>query len=354
MRYIKADLFLSEAIKTPVIDVRSPLEFVQGHIPDAINIPVFNDEERKIVGTNYKQLGREHAIMTGLEMVGPKLAEKVKKLKQLVSSRKILIHCWRGGMRSNNMAWLFELAGFEVSVLEGGYKAYRRFIRSQWEEKRNYIILGGKTGSGKSEILEVLVQQGIQVLDLERIALHRGSAFGNLTNHKQPTTEQFENNLYEEWKDFNADEVIWMEDESRAIGKVSLPEILHYHVRNNSVYFIDVPKEFRIRRLVEEYAKFPEERLAAGVMRISKRLGGLNTKLSIEAIQNKDFIKAADILLTYYDKAYLKGLSARDQNKVIRIETTTDDAKTNAEILLKEIGIIFLRNYTFSYETDLS
>jgi len=338
MRYIKVDLFLSEARTKPVIDVRSPLEYAQGHYPGAINIPVFNDEERKIVGTKYKQVGREHAIMTGLEMVGPKLAEKVKLLKRLVNTKQLLVHCWRGGMRSNNMAWLFDLAGFEVNVLEGGYKVYRRFIRSKWDENRNYVVLGGKTGSGKSEVLEVMAKEGNQVLDLERIALHRGSAFGNLANDEQPTTEQFENNLYEEWKDFKESEVIWLEDESRGIGKVSMPEMLHNHVRNNLVYFIDVPKEFRIQRLVEEYANFDEESLVAGVNRISKRLGGLNTKLSVEAIQNKDFSKAADILLSYYDKAYLKGLSTRDQQKVIKIETTTDDAKTNADILLKEIG----------------
>lgn len=341
MRYIKVDLFLSEAKKIPVIDVRSPLEFNQGHIPNAINIPVFNDEERKIVGTKYKQVGREHAIMTGLEMIGPKLAEKVKLLKRLVNTKQILVHCWRGGMRSNNMAWLFELAGFDVSVLEGGYKAYRKFIRSKWDEKRNYIILGGKTGSGKSEILEVMAKQGVQVLDLERIALHRGSAFGNLANDEQPTTEQFENNLYDEWKDFDDSRVIWMEDESRAIGKVSMPEILFDHVRNNVVCFIDVPKEFRVQRLVDEYANFDDGSLIAGVNRISKRLGGLNTKLSVESIQSKNFSKAADILLSYYDKAYLNGLSTRDQDKVIKIETTTDDAKINAEILLKEIEKTF-------------
>lgn len=339
MRYIEIVLFLSEALTIPVIDVRSPSEFAQGHIPNAINIPIFTNEERTIVGTKYKQSGRELAVMAGLELVGPKLTEKIKKLKQQVEGKDILIHCWRGGMRSNNMAWLYELAGYNVSVLEGGYKSYRRFIRSKWDEKRNYKILGGKTGSGKSEILKVMEKQGEQVLDLEKIALHRGSAFGNLENHEQPTTEQFENNLYEDWKKFNDTEIIWMEDESRAIGKVSMPEALHFQVRNNLTYFIDVPKKYRIDRLVNEYANYSEQSLVDGVNRISKRLGGLNAKLAIEAIQIKDFSTSADILLTYYDKAYLMGLSTRDQNKVVKIETDTDDAKLNADLLLKEIKI---------------
>lgn len=339
MRYVQAGIFLSKAKEKTVIDVRSPSEYAQGHIPSALNIPVFTDEQRKIVGTKYKQQGKEQAIIAGLELVGPMLAEKVKQARKLIKGKSILIHCWRGGMRSNNMAWLFELAGYDVTLLEGGYKSYRTYIRSKWEDKRNYFILGGKTGSGKSEILTVMTEHGFQVLDLEKIALHRGSAFGNLDNDEQPTTEQFENNLFEHWDAFDESEIIWMEDESRAIGRVSMPEVLFDHVRNNPVYFFDVPKVDRIKRLVKEYATFDDEQIIAGVNRISKRLGGLNTKDAIVAIQDKDFRKAADILLSYYDKGYLMGLSKRDQKDVIKIDTNTDDASINLDLLLKTAGI---------------
>jgi len=333
MSYMEAGEFLKRAEEIPVIDVRSPLEFEDGHIPRAINIPLFDNEERKVVGTLYKQQGRDRAVLEGLELIGPKLSEKVKLLQKQIEGKKILIHCWRGGLRSNNMAWLFNTAGFDVTLLEGGYKAYRRYIRERWAEKRKYKILGGKTGSGKSKILDILKNKGCQVLDLEGIALHKGSAFGNLDLDEQPTNEQFENNLYDTWSKLNPNEVIWVEDESRGIGKVSLPEVLFDYVRAYPVYFIDVPKEYRIKHLVDEYAVFSAESLIAGINRISKRLGGLNTKLATEAIYQKDFGTAADILLGYYDKAYLKGLASRDQNKVFTIETESDNAETNANLL---------------------
>jgi len=335
MRYLQADKFLEKSEDFPIIDVRSPIEFEEGHIPGALNIPLFNNEERKIIGTLYKKQGRDHAILEALKLTGPNLANKIIHLQKFTTSKEILLHCWRGGLRSKNMAWLFEMAGYNVFILERGYKAYRKYIREKWAEVRNYKILGGKTGSGKSEILHVLKKEGFQIFDLEKIANHKGSAFGNLGLEPQPTNEQFENNLYKEWAKLDPDEIIWVEDESRGIGKVSLPKDLYDHIRNACVYFIDVPKSCRINRLVDEYANFPHDNLICGINRISKRLGGLNTKLATEAILKNDYKTATDILLIYYDKAYLKGLAVRDQKKVLRIESETEDAESNTKLLLK-------------------
>ena len=330
MKYIEAEEFLERIKKLPVIDVRSPSEFQQGHIPGAFNIALFNDVERKRVGTLYKNSGKESSVLLGLDIVGPKMSGFVKAAIKIAPKREILIHCWRGGMRSASMAWLFETAGFKVSVLKGGYKAYRRFIRLKLEENMSLIVLGGKTGSGKSDILNHLALLGEQVLDLEGIAHHKGSAFGAFGQGKQPTSEQFENNIYLELIKFDLSLPVWVEDESRAIGLVSIPEPLYKRIRESVVIFLDINRTVRVKRLVKEYALFDKELLNAAVSRIEKRLGGLNTKTAIEAININDFETAASILLSYYDKAYLKGLSGREQKNVYRLELLNDDPGTNA------------------------
>ncbi len=335
MKYIEAGEFLDKAVKFPVIDVRSPSEFLQGHIPGAFNIALFDDEERKKVGTLYKNSGKESSVLLGLDIVGPKMSGFVKAASNIAVEKEVLLHCWRGGMRSSSMAWLFETAGFKVSVLDGGYKAYRRFIRQKLEENIKLVVLSGKTGSGKSDILAYIARAGEQVIDLEGIAHHKGSAFGAFGQESQPTTEQFENNLYLELSKFDLSRPVWVEDESRAIGLISIPDPFYKRIRQSFVVFLDIPKEIRVKRLVKEYALFNKELLEAAVLRITKRLGGSNTKIAIEAIKKNDFETAASILLSYYDKAYLKGLSIRDPGKVIKLELKEDNPKMNAEIVLK-------------------
>jgi tRNA 2-selenouridine synthase len=178
------------------IDVRSPKEFTKGHIPHAVNLPLFNDEERAKIGTLYKQKGKNNAIETGLEIVGPKMADFVRFVKPLAKESKIFVHCWRGGMRSGSMAWLFDTMGYEVFTLKDGYKAYRRQVLEGLGRKARYIIVGGRTGCGKTEILHKLREYGEQILDLEKLANHKGSAFGALGEAPQQGTEQFENNLH--------------------------------------------------------------------------------------------------------------------------------------------------------------
>ncbi|MCF8378385.1 MAG: tRNA 2-selenouridine(34) synthase MnmH [Bacteroidales bacterium] len=324
-------LNLSESI--PVIDVRSPGEFQQGHIPGAYNIPIFSDDDRKIVGTLYKKSGRDTAIFAGLELVGPKLAELVKSARKLASDKKLLVHCWRGGLRSKNMAWLFELSGLSVTLLEGGYKAYRRYIRDNQAEYSNLIVLGGYTGSGKSEILGLLKKAGKQVIDLEGLANHKGSAFGHIGQLEQPTTEQFENDLFHGILKFTKHDPIWVEDESRAIGRVSIPEPFFLNMRLAPVLFVEIPFANRVNRLINEYALFDKKKLKDAVNRISKRLGGQNVKCACNAIDQDNFEEAATILLTYYDKAYLKGLSNRNAEFVKRINFDNLDF----ESILKEI-----------------
>ena len=335
MIYINAQQFLEYSAQKPIIDVRSPSEFLQGHIPGAINLPLFDDEERKKVGILYKNSGRDASVLLGLEIVGPKMAGLVKELKKNIHGKDILLHCWRGGMRSKGMAWLFETAGFNASVLQGGYKSYRAYIRKQLGEPVKLVILGGYTGSGKSEILEFIGQSGEQVLDLEKIAHHKGSAFGDLGQKIQPTNEQFENNLYFELHKLDLNSRIWVEDESRGIGTVSIPEPFYIKMKDSLLLFIDVKKKIRVDRLVNEYAGFNVSFLESAIRRISQRLGGLNMKLAIDSLYNKDFKTSASILLDYYDKAYLKGVSDRNPSKVIVLNLKSGVPEINSKKVLE-------------------
>jgi len=334
MIFLTPQAFLEKAATLPVVDVRSPKEFANGHIPQAQNIPIFNDEERKIVGTLYKHSGRDISVMKGLEMIGPKLVNMASQAVTVSKNKEIMVHCWRGGLRSQNMAWLFEQAGLKVYFLKGGYKAFRRYIRQSLGEFSNVIILGGKTGSGKTDILENIKSTGFQIINLEKLACHKGSAFGDLGQDEQPANEQFENDLYSAFCKLDPEKSTWIEDESRAIGRISIPDTFFNLMRNSTVYFVDVPKVERIKRLVEEYEYFPKNRLISGIERISKRLGGLNTRRALEALETNDYKIVADILLIYYDKAYLKGLSFRDQSKVVKIQMDSDNPAANARAII--------------------
>ncbi|MBE0638315.1 MAG: tRNA 2-selenouridine(34) synthase MnmH [Bacteroidales bacterium] len=314
----------------PAVDVRSPGEFTVGHIPDAFNLPLFDDEERKAVGITYKQQGREPAILKGLDLVGCKLSGFVKQARKIAPGRKLLLHCWRGGMRSEGMAWLLSTAGFEVNVLKGGYKAYRRFNSRFWEKASKMIILSGKTGSGKTEILHVLQHLGHQVLDLERFAHHKGSAFGAIGEVDQPNSEQFENDLAEVWQLFDFQKPIWIEDESRMIGRVFIPEILHFKMSKASVISLEMPKKLRIERLIDDYAKYPKPLLIHSIEKISRRLGGQNMKTAVNAIGQDDFGTAIDIVLDYYDKAYCYDLTKKVKDKTFTVPVQTADAEANA------------------------
>lgn len=321
----------------PVIDVRSPAEFAHGHIPGAFNLSLFDDEERRVVGTLYKKSGREAAILEGLDFAGKKLKQFVKQVRKIAPGRKVLLHCWRGGMRSESMAWLLNLAGFEVFLLKGGYKAYRRHIISLWEEPAHILILSGKTGTGKTEILWEMQKAGQQILDLEKIAHHKGSAFGAIGESPQPTNEQFENNLGDAWMKLDHTKPIWLEDESPSIGSIFIPVKLYQQMNLAKVARLEMPKPLRVKRLIKDYASYPKELLIGSIKKIEKRLGGLQAKKAIQAIEQDEFGTAIDIVLDYYDKAYTYDLGKRKPEQFLHLETDTDDAAENAKLVLEFI-----------------
>jgi len=322
--------FLELSEITPVIDVRSPSEFKTGHIPGSVNIPLFDDAERASVGTKYKKEGRIPAILTGLKITAPSMSSKLEQAIKIAKNGKLLVHCWRGGMRSEAMAWLFSLGDIEAQILEGGYKSYRNYILECLSLKNKMIVLGGMTGSSKTHILKYLKSCGEQVIDLEGLANHKGSAFGSLGQPPQPSTEHFANLLYAEWKKINYDLPFWVEDESRNIGSVFMPEKLYSNMQETPAIVLMMDLKTRLPRLLQEYSDYPEETLNASILKISKRLGGDNTRDALQAVESGDFAKAIEITLLYYDKAYLFGLKKKKSGNIIYVETDTDNVEDNA------------------------
>jgi tRNA 2-selenouridine synthase len=360
--------FIEMQRSLPILDVRSPGEYFHAHIPGAFSLPLFTDEERKVVGTAYKQQSREVAIKIGLDYFGVKMRKMVeevdafmieckKKNNQQPNSLKpaledggqILVHCWRGGMRSAGVAWLLDLYGYKVFSLIGGYKSYRNWVRDQFEKPYHLKLLGGYTGSGKTLILEELKGLQFPIINLEKIAHHKGSAFGELGESPQPTQEMFENILATELfaksnnhaveKFFKTpDDSIFVEDESQRIGSLEIPIPFWTTMRNSPIFFLEIPFEERLEFLTQEYGKYQKEKLVNAIIRIQKRLGGLETKNGINFLLENNHKECFRILLKYYDKWYEKGLYNRENLSSLlnKIPCATVDTKANTNILINE------------------
>ena len=295
----------------PIVDVRSPSEFSHGHWPGAINIPLFSDIEREAIGRSYKRESRLKAILIGLKFTLPKTAKLLEIVLKTIKSKKgsdksLRIYCWRGGMRSASFAWLARTIGIKTHLLKGGYKSYRKWVLSQFETDLPIRLVGGKTGTGKTNLLNHISQENIYVIDLEGIANHRGSSFGSLGMETQPTTQQFENILAESIDDFHNRKAIeiWLEAESSNLGKCRIPNSLFAKMKKAPVIEIIKTKNERVNNLVNLYSKNPQNDLIDAVKRISKRLGPKRTKEALVAIEKKNWSKACEAMLDYYDRCY--------------------------------------------------
>jgi tRNA 2-selenouridine synthase len=321
-----------------VVDVRSQGEFAEGHIHGAINIPILNNEERVAVGTDYKQRGQQEAIKTGFRLVGPRLLDIINETQALTNGKEILVHCWRGGMRSSNFCQFVGMAGIKSHQLEGGYKAYRHQALESFKRPLQIVLLTGCTGSGKSEILRALKSNGEQVLDLEDMAHHKGSAFGGLLMPKQPTTEQFQNKLFEEVRQLDLSKRIWVEDESIAIGKIFLPHDFWLRMNESPLVQMDVGKDIRIQRLVSEYGPADRDEFLTIMGKVVTKLGGQHYNAAKEKLLQGDMASTIDILLTYYDKAYLNSIGKRNNRIQFNLDWNGMDADSFAKELINHIG----------------
>lgn len=328
--------FLNAGKLSKIIDVRSPAEFLKGHIPGAVNIPIFSDLERARVGTTYKQESKEDAISLGLEIVGPKLKDFATLAKNEAVENELYVYCWRGGMRSAKMAWLFELVGIKTSVLEGGYKSYRGQLLEVFKNIQHLIVLQGPTGSGKTEILKALQKLGAQVVDLEGTAHHKGSTFGGLGQGEQPTTQQFQNDLFHAFLKLDLSAPIWLESESATIGKVYLPETLWRQMNSAKVVSIEIPRAERIKNILRQYGDFPADVLCERVQQLAQRLGGAAVKEAVAYIQSGELAEAVDLLLTYYDKSYSHSFSLHKERTPVKLKLESGTALEYAKTILDQ------------------
>lgn len=307
---IEAKQILDLAKTHCLIDARSPSEFAVGHIPGAVNVPILDDNQRHEVGICYKQKGNAAAVELGFQLAGGEFADKIRTANTLAQGRCVVVYCWRGGQRSTILSWLLSNAGLKIQRLEGGYKAFRQYANHFFSRSYALMMITGKTGSGKTEILQSLAQAGHNVIDLERLANHRGSAFGGINMPPQPTQEHFENCLAFELAQMSSGDV-WVEGESRFIGKVRIPDDFFTQMQNCASIQIELPLASRMRRVLEEYGHYDREILKEKTQSITKRMGGDNVKICLEALDQGDMHGWVMPLLEYYDKTYLHGIESR-------------------------------------------
>lgn len=329
------DDFLNQILQGVVLDVRTPAEYEKGHLPHALNLALFSNEERVIVGTLYKQKSPEIAFEKGIEIVGPKMVDFIRQAKKYAKGGKpLFLYCWRGGKRSGSMAWLLDMAGFEVYLLEGGYKAYRTaFISLLESHVWKFCVLGGSTGCGKTDILHEMAAQGEQVLDIEGLAKHKGSAFGSYGQGSQPSNEAFYNLLHDTLRQFDPHKIVWCEGESIVIGKVNIPVELFTYLQSAPLILFSLPMEARVSHVVLEYGKLSKQELEEAFLKIEKRIGREQCKEAIHYICIDDLASAARIALNYYDKGYQKSIEKRSGAIILRYNAETDNALESANEL---------------------
>ena len=335
VRSLSCDHFLKAG--GPLLDVRSPGEFARGHIPGAHNLPLFSDEERAGVGTLYKHQGRRAAVRRGLELVGPRLAVLAEQAAALAEAdANLRVHCWRGGLRSSSTAWLLETYDLSCTLLEGGYKAFRRWLRQALARSQPVVLLGGHTGSGKTDVLHALRSAGAQVLDLERLAHHRGSSFGGIGQPRQPTTEQFENEIAMALRAVSPHRVLWIEAESVQVGCCRIPPELFHQMEQAPLVELQRPDHERLDHLLATYGAMPRQELVEATRRIGKRLGPQRTRQAVDAIAAGNLRLACQVILSYYDRTYAHGLARSPHTPVPLVREGQSSAALAQQLLAME------------------
>jgi tRNA 2-selenouridine synthase len=294
-----------------IIDVRSPAEFAEDHIPGAISAPVLNNEERARIGTLYKQISPFEAQRQGAALIARNIAQHLEThFQNRPREWKPLIYCWRGGQRSGAMAHIFSQVGWRVGQLQGGYKTYRRHVISELETlpaRFRFRVVCGATGSGKSRLLQALHAQNAQVLDLENLAQHRGSLLGKLPGQPQPAQKMFESRLWEALCRFDAQHPVFVEAESRKIGNLAIPTLLLEHIRLAECIAIEVAMPARVKLLMEDYVHFLNDAdlLNRALNPLLELHGHKVIENWSEMAQRGEWQElVADLLSRHYDPAY--------------------------------------------------
>lgn len=328
--------FLDLNNEAPILDIRSPGEYEHGHIPGGHSFPLFTNEERAEIGTIYKQIGQKEAILRGFEITGPKMAEFIRKAKAFQAD-ELRLYCWRGGMRSESMSWLLSQYGFNTYVLEGGYKAYRNHLLSFFKQPLRLCIISGNTGSSKTKLLNALAAKGEQVIDLEGLANHQGSSFGKYKEGFKPETEHFQNLLLDHCKNFDLDHPIWVEDEGKRVGKVSIIDGLYEQMQQSPHFEIEMSLNDRLDHLVNEYGKLSKNQLIEATVAIRKKLGFDQADMAVRHIEADQLREAATIILTYYDRRYDQCMVNKKALIKDKFQMNLGDIDTVADQLIKSV-----------------
>jgi tRNA 2-selenouridine synthase len=334
--------FLKQSVGHVIIDVRAPIEFKKGHIANAINVPLFEDIERAEIGTLYKQQGKDIAVTRGLEIVSPKLVPFVNQVKKLSTSKKIFVYCFRGGMRSNSFAWLMNTSGLDATILEGGYKNYRNHVLNYFEREKKLVVLGGMTGSGKTDLLKNIKHDNFQIIDLEALANHKGSAFGSINEEKQNPQQVFENNLFYALNLLDEDKHILVEDESQSIGFNKIPRGFWLQMKKAPIIKLEVPFELRVQKLVQDYTTTNIEALKICIKKIEQNLGTQNANLCLNYLDENNLTEVARLTLKYYDKAYSFTYNKKTSQQIIPLVLDTMNIEENTlklKMALKSLTI---------------
>jgi len=247
-----------------IIDARSPAEFAEDHLPGAINWPVLDDEQRRVVGTLYVQTNALAARKVGAAMVARNVADHLDRwIADKPRDWQPLVYCWRGGQRSGSLAWFLDQIGFRTTKLAGGYKGFRAVVRqdlADWPARFDFRVLAGRTGSGKTRLLQALAAEGAQVLDLEALAEHRGSILGGLPGQPQPTQKHFDSRLWRALRALDAGRPVFVESESKKIGRLQVPDALIARMHaQGQVLRVEMPDAARVQLLLEDYGFFAQD-----------------------------------------------------------------------------------------------
>lgn len=326
-----------------VIDVRSPGEYAEDHIPGAINLPVLNDVERQRVGTLYKQVSSFEAKKVGAALVSRNIAQHLEDyLTNKPKSYHPLVYCWRGGSRSGSLTHVLQKIGFGAVQLDGGYKAYRRHVIAELinlPARLNYRVVCGPTGSGKSRLLQALAGEGAQVLDLEAMAAHRGSLLGALPNQPQPSQKSFESAIWSALIRFDPARPVFVESESKKIGALRVPDSLLTAMRASSCVRLEVPLAARVQLLIEDYAHFlHDSSLINNQLSHLVALRGNDTVLAWQTLANQHAWDelVATLLEQHYDPAYFRSLSNNYPTEASDLSFSTTDLSNAALHLLAQ------------------
>jgi tRNA 2-selenouridine synthase len=318
-----------------LVDVRTPKEFEEEGIPGAINIPLLLDEERVQIGTTYKQVSPEKAKEEGIEAIAKRLPELFREVQKVASQcRRIVFYCARGGMRSTSMAALFTALGYKCSKLEGGYRGYRQYILSEipkLNEGIKYIVLHGKTGVRKTKLLNILEEQGFNVLNLEKLADHKGSFYGGLGQKRKQSQKRFESLIFEAL--FAKPTYLFVESESKRIGDLYLPDTIYDSIMNGQHLLIEASLEQRVETIMEDYANSTKEELVECTKKLQRYMNKKTVASYLDMIEKGNLSELAKMIMEeYYDPLYLKSIEKYTFDATIHSE--------NLEVALEQLKFI--------------